>query len=692
MIDFNKKIRNSDKFRKPAIKFSTTGAYCHHPKGTTEYYDFWRTEQEYCLRGYTAEDGDFIPGYYYFYLNYCPITRTKWEKLPNRKGQLEWRQTDAKDFPDFFDYDYFYYEAIELAEEEGKHLAVAKSRRKGYSLKGASMLCRNYYLIPFSKSYVYVSNKQYLTEDGILTKAWEYMDFIEEHTGWGKKRLVDTANHKKSGFVVIDDFGNKVEAGYKSEIIGLSLKDNPSIVRGKRGKLILFEEAGSFSELAAAWQIARPSVEQDGRTFGIMIMFGTGGDSDRAIDALRTAFFDPAQYNCLAFDNIWDDGAQGTKCGFFIPQYTNLNNRGPDGERLYMDEDGNTLTAKAKAYVLSLRAEELANAKNSLTVDRYTAERAITPAEAFMQLSGNIFPKKELQKQLARIRTNKDLRNMKQVGDLIWVDGKIQWSPKKMGDITKFPLGNKLEGGNGDDPTGSIVIWEHPVPDSPVGLYIAGIDPYDHDQAGTNSLGSTFIYKRFQNFEEYYDIIVAEYTGRPSTADEYYENVRKLLTYYNARAMYENEKKGLFTYFANKHADYMLADQPEILRDIVTNSNVRRGKGCHMTKEIKLWGEGKIKEWLEDELSPGVLRLTTIYSEPLLEELIQYNDKGNFDRVMALLQVMVYREQLYTVQVKQKHEVIKKTSLFDGPLFTADFYKNKTTINEIPVLEFNYGT
>lgn len=79
-------------------------------------------------------------------------------------------------------------------------------------------------------------------------------------------------------------------------------------------------------------------------------------------------------------------------------------------------------------------------------------------------------------------------------------------------------------------------------------MYVAGCDPYDHDKSGTNSLGSTFIYKRFQSFEQY-DIIVAEYTGRPATAEEYYENVRKLLTYYNARLLYENERKGLFPYF-----------------------------------------------------------------------------------------------------------------------------------------------
>lgn len=676
MIDFNKKIHNSNKFRKPALTFIETGAYCSFPKGTTEYYTYWDKEHDYCINGYTAEDGDYITGYNYFYLNYCPIQRIVYKETTNKKGEKVLKRTREQAFPDFYDYDYYYFQAIERAQSEGKHLCVAKARRKGYSYKGGSMLCRNFFLIPGSKSYVYASNKQYLTDDGILTKAWDYMDFVDEHTAWGKKRQVaNTSMRRRASMLVTDEFGNKIEVGYKSEIIGVSLKDNPDAVRGKAGMLILWEEAGTFSELGQAWQIARPSVEQDGVAFGLMIMFGTGGDQGDAVASLRTAFYDPKSYNCIGFENIWDEAAQGKQCGFFIPQHTNLDIRDEHGNRIYMDEDGNTLHEQSRKFILDLRDEELKNAKSSQDVDRYVAEHSETPAEAFTELTGNIFPKKDLQKQLSRIRTNKKLQNHKQVGDLLWVNGEISWIPKKNGDILNYPLPKTA------DPTGSIVIWEHPVKDAPVGLYIAGTDPYDHDQAGTNSLGSTFIYKRIQNFESYHDIIVAEYTGRPKTAEEYYENVRKLLVYYNARLMYENERKGLFAYFTNKHCDYLLADQPDIISDIVSNSKVQRRKGCHMSKEIKIWGEGKIKEWLEEELSPGEPRLTTILSEPFLEELIQYNDKGNFDRVMAFMQIMVYREQLYNVQVKQKVETEKRRTLFDRPLFTnsqTDYVSSNT--------------
>lgn len=683
MVDFSKKILNSNKFRQPAITFLATGRYCTHPESTAEYFKYWDEQMDRCKYGYTADDGDFISGYNYFYLNFCPIQRIIYTTINNPDGSTKTKKTRDLQFPDFYDYDYYFFQAVEDAEGEGKHLCALKSRRKGYSYKNAAMACRNYYLFAGSKTYIYASNKQYLTEDGILTKAWDYMDFIDKNTAWGKKRSVNTQMRKRAGFFTKDEYGNEIELGFKSEIIGVTLKDNPDVVRGKAGKLIIFEEAGSFSELGAAWQIARPSVEQDGMAFGTMIAFGTGGDEDSHFETLKDMFYNPDGYNCIGFDNIWDETPSDKKCGFFIPQYTNMDFRDDAGNRIYMDNDGNTLRRKSVEYILAERRKVIENATNSVAVDRYVAEHCITPQEACLEFGGNIFPKKELQEQLAKIRINKSLSNMKQVGDLVWeTDGSLKWVIKKHGDITHYPLKKD------DDPTGSIVIWEHPMKDAPIGLYILGVDPYDHDQSGTNSLGSTFVYKRFQDFENYYDIIVAEYTGRPSTAEEYYENLRKLAVYYNGRIMYENERKGLFPYFTAKHCDYLLADQPDIISDIVGNTKVQRKKGCHMNKQIKQWGEGLIKDWLNEEQAPGKKNLHNILSEPLLEELISYNDTGNFDRVMALMQVMIYREQLYNVKVKEKKKENKNRILFEGPIFTQEWFHDDESIDNLKAYMF----
>ena len=1007
MVDFSKKIRNTNKFRQPAITFLQTGSYCSYPKGTAEYMQFWTTEQDRCINGYTADDGDYISGYNYFYLNYCPILR-----LVNKEVNGKIKQVSEVTFPDFWDYDYYYFQAIEEAQNQGKHLCVLKSRRKGYeqpyseevltptgfvkmgdlkvgdyvmnpngspiriediveqgvqevyevefqdgrvvrcganhlwatcrngkkfyimptkeymkrkltqgspgklhypykvpninplkfnnqsipvdpyvlgvllgdgyicgssvqfstadqfiveelskrlpdykirkdqwaeykysiisnskdrvnllnrqlkqlgvkvkaqykfipeiyktasieerfelirglmdtdgsitngaatfvstserliddlifvlrslgirchkskkiegrigvefsngyksntlphweltittqedifklprkaekirkdrkynyngigikairktglfekqrcicvdnenhlyitkdfipthnSYKASSMLCRNYYLIPNSSSYVYASNKQYLTDDGVLTKAWNLMDFIDEHTAWGKKRSVNTTMRKRAGMRVKDEYGNETEVGYKSEIIGVTLKDNPDVVRGKRASLILFEEAGSFKELSAAWQIARPSVEMDGKAFATMIAYGTGGDEDSNFATLKDMFYHPDGYNCLSLPNIWDNSASSNECGFFIPQYTNMDLRDEEGNRLYMDEDGNTLRKESLEYILSERKKVIENATSSVAIDRYIAERPVTPQEACLEFKGNIFPKKELQEQLARIRTNTHLKNAKQVGDLVWEpNGQLKWVMKKTGDITHYPLRQ------GEDATGSVVIWEHPPQEIPYGMYIIGVDSYDFDESSTTSLGSCFVYKRFQGFEENSETIVAEYTGRPKTAQDFYETVRKLAVYFNATIMYENQNKGIFSYFTAKHCDYLLADSPTIINDVVSDSKVNRKKGCHMSKPIKLWGEGLIKDWLNEEREDGTKNLYKILSEPLLEELISYNDISNFDRVMSLMQVMIYREQLYNTKVNKVDEQDKMQVIFDGPIFS----------------------
>ena len=1070
MVDFNKKIVNSNKFRQAAIKFMETGQYCQYPESTSEYFKYWDEERRRCIEGYTADDGDFISGYNYFYLNYCPIQRITNKTFTRADGTTYNKRINEVNFPDFWDYDYYYFSAVQEAEEQGKHLCVLKSRRRGYSFKGGSMACRNYYLIPNSKTFVYAANKQYLTEDGILTKAWDYMDFIDKNTAWGKKRSVNTQMRKRAGFYIKDEYGNQIEMGYKSEITGVTLKDNPSSIRGKRANLIMFEEGGSMSELGAAWQIARPSVEVDGVAFAPMIIWGTGGDEDSKFATLKDMFYNPKGYNCLEFDNIWDEAATSTKCGFFVPQYTNMDIRDEHGTRLYMDKDGNALYKPAIEYILAERQKVIENATSNAAIDRYVAERPITPAEAMLEFNGNIYPKKELQEQLSLLRTNKKLQNHKQIGDLVQQpDGTIKWVIKKTGDITHYPLKQ------GEDPTGSIVIWEHPNKEASTGLYIGGCltpgervltdkgyksvetvdfndklvskdgqyvkiinlqryqkylepiykvrvshsistttftqehplyvskqavdskgrindtkfnfsfkrmkevnegdwikypnvylkendfniltlwddsghridrrinnplnnkefwwfiglwlgdgwcsgkhdvsvifnrketeyisrfqelkvlfnrsfyyrergntveftiyfkqlnqfltkhfgkysygkyipewakrispelkkallqgyldsdgcvykqgkysvtgfvsvnlglledvqdilfslgiisnisklrgskthticnkkckvkscyqlrmaqhdsvifksfytnydhklekiqevqlrrrpndgcffskdlkyiyfkireieksyytgivynfecdthtflcrnitthncDPYDFDESSTTSLGSCFIYKRVQNIEAYSDMIVAEYTGRPKSAEEFYENVRKLLIYYNARLMFENQNKGIYVYFANKHCDYLLADQPDILDQVVSNSKVNRKKGCHMNKQIKQWGQGLIKDWLNDSGADGVKNAYKIMSEPLLEELISANDNVNTDREMALLQVMVYREQLYNVKVKEVKKENRNRVLFDGPIFTQQWFRDDEAADNIEAYMF----
>lgn len=551
MVDFNKKIVNSDKFRQPALFFKEHGCYTTAPRGTTDYNTYWDRETDRCLNGYVAPDGDAITGYHYFYLNYSPIMKLKETEYVDKYGVQRTRRERIFDFPSFWDGDYYYFNAIEEAENLGKHMAVLKCRQRGYSFKGASMLVRNYELIPGSKNFAVASEQKFLVGDGILTKAWQIMDFIDKNTDWSKQRLTATRMERVAGFKVKDEFGKETEQGYLSAITGITLKNDPERLRGTRGKLVLFEEGGKFPGLETAWQIERPAVEtDDGVAFGLLIAFGTGGTEGAAFDGLKNMFYHPDAFNVLGFDNIWDDNAENTKCGFFAPSYWNLESN--DGA--YMDKDGNSYQEKAAERLIEERNKVREGGASQEAIDRFISERPMKPAEACLELGKNIFPKKLLMDQLTKIRTNTKLANMKHIVDLAWDNGKVIATEKKSGDITTYPLKKD------DKPKGSVVIWEYPIPDPPFGLYIGGCDPYDHDESFTNSLGSTFIFKRVRAGEAWNDVIVAEYTGRPDTAEEYYENVRKLLVFYNARLLFENERKGIYPYFTNKHCDYLLAD------------------------------------------------------------------------------------------------------------------------------------
>lgn len=687
MIDFNQKLHNTDKFRQAAIFFEKHGCYTLAPVGTTDYNKYWEQETDRCKNGYIAPDGEGITGYNYFYLNYSPIFKLVETEYTDRNGDLRKRRERILQFPSFWDYDYYYFCAIEEAEQQGKHMAVLKSRQRGYSFKGASMLVRNYMLIPGSKNFAVASEQKFLIGDGLLTKAWQIMDFLDQHTAWAKQRLVSTRMERVSGYKVTDEFGKQTERGYLSSIVGITLKNDPERIRGTRGKLVLWEEGGKFPDLLDAWRIEQPSVEtDDGVAFGLMIAFGTGGTIGASFDGLKELFYKPNANNVLAFPNIWDDGRENTECGFFVPAYSNLESFDDDGNQVYMDKDGNSYKEKAIENLIDQRNKVKDGGASQQSIDRFISERPIKPAEAVLELGKNIFPRKLLMDQLTRIRTNKKLQSMKHIVDLEWDgNGQVKATEKPNGDITNYPLKK------GDKPHGSVVIWEYPVKDPPLGLYIGGCDPYDHDDSFTNSLGSTFIFKRVRAGEAWTDVIVAEYSGRPDTAEEYYENVRKLLTFYNARLLFENERKGIYPYFTNKHCDYLLADQPDkIISEVFKDSKVQRRKGCHMTKQIRAYGEGLILEWLLDEFEEGHPNVERVYSEPLIEELIENDGVRNVDRVIALCMVMIYREELYQVKVSSAKEQNKQVELFEMPLFSKQWFEEDSSTSEdgMPIFTF----
>ena len=638
------KLKDTHLFAEAATHYIEHGFYTSALPGTKQYYEYWDNEQFKCMHG-TEINGVKISGFDYFYLNYCPIDRIIDEEQPD--GEIMSRRD--RSFPAFYDGDYEYFNSIDKARRENKHLVVLKARRKGFSYKAAAMLCRNYFHIRNSKNFVFASDKQYLTGDGMLSKAWDIVSFVDDNTAWTQPRLIDREMHKQSGYKKNVN-GADVTLGFKSQIIGVSLKDDPDKIRGKAGELIFFEEAGSFSGLLKAWEIAMPTMRQGSKTLGTMVAFGTGGEEGPGFEGMEELFYHPEAYDCLSFDNDWDAGAMGTQCGYFVPIYKNL-----DG---FIDKDGNSLIEEAMAYEESQR-EKKKKGNDPKAFDQYIAEMPFTPQEATLQVTANTFDTASLKEQYNRVIAN-GLEKIGVIGEMLYDStGKVKFRPDgNLKPIVKFPHRKD------DNLTGGVVVYEAPYRTEieeyiPKNLYVVCHDPYAQGKsASATSLGAAYVLKVPNNVSKPDDIIVASYVGRPQSQDEYNRNLFMLAEYYNAKIGFENDRGEVIAYAKRFRKMHLLQEEFEMLdKRELRSKTVKRQYGMHMTEQRKAQGELYIRDWLvsgrgANEDGEITLNMHKIYDPALLLELIKFNRQGNFDRAMALMIGMYHTRELYNKELK----------------------------------------
>ncbi len=496
-----------------------------------------------------------------------------------------------------------------------------------------------------------------------MNMALDMINFINTNTDWAKRKLIDTRQYIKSGFKEKIN-GIEVESGFKSEIMTMSFKDNPFKSIGKSASVMLFEEAGKWTGLIESYMLSKPLFSDGEIMIGIPIIYGTGGDMEGGTQDFADMFYNPSSYGLRAYENIWDENAIGS-CGWFVDDSWY--------KPPYVDKDGNSDRAKAKESLL-LKREIVKKSGNKRAYEKEITQQPLSPAEAFLRTSGNRFPLADLQIILSQVEGSERIQNTNYIGDIVFNPNslKYEWKPNpNLNPLKEFPLTKD------QDSEGCVVIYEMPYEDEegnvPFGRYLAGTDPYDHDQSGTTSLGSTIIIDKITNR------IVAEYTARPKTANEYYEILRRLLHFYNARCLYENEKKGLFQYLEGKNETYLLLDQPAYIKDVIQNSKVERGKGMHMNKSLKDHGEDLIIMWLLEDYdsSNGIKNMHKIRCIPLLKELIAYNPEGNFDRVMSLMMCMYHIQEVKKVKIEEANDKndILNSDFWNRKLFTKR--KNK---------------
>lgn len=622
-----------------------------------------------------------ITGEHYGYLNYGQIKLTDDEKKGEEKVSKMRRKSGSKiiTFPDFWDGDFNYFTARKLARSLGLNLCVGKARRKGYSYKNGWVCANKANLYPNSITLLGAFDSGYLYPEGTMAMADNYLQFIYKHTDWNKRRIIDREDHIKFGYRLND--GSGTEYGFKSQIICVSFGPNRAgAARGKDAEEIFIEESGKCPNLLDVYNATQPTLEDGQYVTGMMTFFGTGGGEDQNWEAFEEIFYNPELYNCLAFENIWDEDALGNSCSFFIPQSKNKPG--------FIDEHGNSLVEEAKKSEKEIIDRKKKFSKDPLAVDSYLQEFPETPSQAFSRKSTNIFPTAIIEKQLRRVENSEVFKNFGKAGILVNDGGIVKFESHEQLEaenrhdeihppINDFPFQKKT------DPEGAVVIWYPPykvggrVPDN---LYRIWHDPYAQDKdteeiTMKDSLGATYVYEVPNNLTSYRgDRIVAEYVGRPSRMDDYNEVLFNLAKYYNTHQgiMYENDRGDVKGYAQRHKLFEWLAPEP----DIIWNKDINYKKtgrefGMSMSN-IKFKGKAAIylKDWLITPVKKGedgksLLNVHFIFSSGLLKELLKWSLKGNFDRTSALLVGQYDMKEVESKEIEASVPNVDVADVFD---------------------------
>lgn len=680
-------VENIDYFRPTAIHYQKYGCFTNlrpNANPNSEFGKWIREEKRRCWEGYVREsDGEWVTGYMYWFLNYSPIMLSKIIKGTKRANRVE-------DFPEFWEGIYWRFHYMEQAAngglynnfEGGQHCAELASRGKGKSFSLASILSHDFILgvneIAHHRvmSVVTAYQKEYLTKDGVLNKFSSMANFCAEHTQFPRKRL-KSSMQEMTWIMGYKDVELDVERGTLNNILGVSSKDDESKLRGKRAAHILIEEFGTFPRLTDMYNVLTPSVEEGDIVFGQIYMLGTAGDNESDFAGAQEIMYNPKGYRMYALPNVFDKNNQGRpNFVFFFPGYVN--------RKGCYNEDGVSDVIKALIEILMNRYTKKYNSSDPNTIIKVIAEVPITPAEAIVKTGVNMFPVTDLTERLQQLDSNPREFDDVYTGELVVnKSGQIEFKPTSAQPIREFPhKDNKIEGG--------LEMFQLPEIDRATGRpfngrYILGCDPYDDDTSNTMSLGSVFV------LDLWTDKIVAEYTGRPLFADDFYEVCRRLCLYYNGRMNYENNKKGLFSYFSKNNCTYLLTDQLEFLRDKQMIKEIGYGnkaKGTNATLAINSYGRNLLRAWL---LRPTVViqevdgepaevtipALFTLRSRALIKELINYNSEGNFDRISSMGMLMLLREdKMITYQgniSREKQEKASKNYLGNDPFFNRNY-------------------
>lgn len=620
------------------------GRYCDFTRDSHKEKQYFKDEKEKVLNGYIV-DNYYIPPFYYWYLNFCPI-------VDSVKGK--------KKFGDVWDGDFWFFQYIMLCMLYGKHAVVVKSRQRGYTLKIMALLYWSY-----SWKEISVNTIGAYKEDFVI-KSWRFLDFyrkhINDHTRWHRGPTIPKSLYWEEKTMTED---NK-SIGLDSKISGTTFLKDPENGVGGSQTIFFYEEAGIAPTMLKTIGYVRPALEKGNRTTGLIICSGAIGELDDAQD-LKEIFYSPASHNFLSVPNVWDDDERkGEPCGLFVSEAYNLEG--------FIDSEGNSLVDVATAFVIEHNQKSKDN-KNEELAQLDISQKPLSPKAAFAERTSSEFPIQKLRNQQDRIKLKEKDNSWeyKPVKGLFFENakGNIELRVHDLPPEHKYPIDPTWK-----DKRGVWTFYE-PIPETPPAkfLYFACVDAVEVDVTETSkSVASIDIFKT-QIRVEYEDNgkirtriegdkLVATYRGRFNTARETNEQMWFGIKKFNAWVYPERNKPNFINYMREMgRAESYLAKESDV--PLFKDMNIKNGTiannskfGFHKGDNSEIWKHFKatVKEYFFTEygkstyetkegeevvrkIFTGIDRIDDYW---LLEEFCSYVEekgkpKGNYDRLVSFM-------------------------------------------------------
>ena len=598
-------------------------------RDSAEYKPFYDFHKELCLNG-AMMDGVYINPFLYWHLN---IWHTEVDVI-DEYGRIAQKYAN----PLLRDNEWLVTNEIDRAQKERRGLVILGIRRFAKSVLEASYIAWGATFDENSQNIIAGLNAPDIKL--ITDKIDKGLNFIPEYWRW--QRIEDNWKNQIT-------LGIKTKSGERIPFSSILIRNldegnNEEAIAGTKPRKLIIDEIGKGNFLRGL-QAAIPGFTTPFGWGCSPILTGTGGDMKKFMDA-KSLMFDVDNFNFLTYNNSKDEKRIH---GLFIPAKYRMEAKEESTLGAFLDAPADSDVHQIKMLVsneekaVQITNDNLERLKKAGDRIAYLKEKMYYPLEVddiFLNEDTNIFDIEAAKRQKFR------LLQQERTGTPIVLfqdeDGIGHEFTDKL-PITNFPLKAS------DLKEAPVVVYEFPIDNPPYGLYVAGVDPYRQGKSAySSSLGAVYIYKRMHDItgEKYQDMFVASYVARPEKKETWEEQARLLIKFYNARALCENDDISFIEYMKAKGDAHYLEKQPEWLKEIVPNTTVRRDYGIHRSSDkIIDYLHNCLKKYMEEsiyketneqgEVVKEVLGVSKIFDPVLLEEIIQYNDQGNFDRIVA---------------------------------------------------------